>query len=92
MTDEELDLARAEEARRLWTAQEGIQPHDTVIAARLAREGWTPTDPLLIEAREICAAYARVHGEATAPHYAGGHYDNQNDVQCTLTALRRSLP
>jgi chromosome segregation ATPase len=38
MTNEELDCARAEEAKRI------CEPHASVIttAARLAREGWTP--------------------------------------------------
>jgi hypothetical protein len=41
MTNEELDEARAKEAGG-----------DPVKAARLAREGWTPTDPDLLAFRE----------------------------------------
>jgi len=41
MTNEELDHARATEAVRLRLLP-GFYPHEAVIAARLAREGWTP--------------------------------------------------
>jgi hypothetical protein len=63
MTDEELDGARAREAYRRATASEsdlknagqvGIALH---WAARLAREGWKPEDPLLFEVRQLCKAH-----------------------------------
>lgn len=54
MTDEELDEVRAEEA---WNIIKRNEDQDVaLIAARLAREGWTPpvaVDPDLAEAREI---------------------------------------
>ncbi len=46
MTDEdELDMARVKEAKRL-TGLPGIWPDISLIAARLAREGWTPPEPV----------------------------------------------
>ena len=53
MTNEELDIARVDEAIR---AGNGIVGTVALIAARLAREGWTPprvVDPDLIEAQQI---------------------------------------
>ena len=53
MTNEELDRARVDEAIRNGN---GIVGSVALIAARLAREGWTPpvaVDPDLIEARAI---------------------------------------
>lgn len=55
MTNEELDCARATEAVRLRLLP-GLWQHETVIAARLAREGWTPpaaVDPDIAEAKRI---------------------------------------
>lgn len=53
----ELDQARAQEANRLWG--EAINgPHVAIIAARLAREGWTPPDPLEAEIRAILGPHA----------------------------------
>lgn len=51
MTNEELDQARADEARRI--ADETGRGRATAIAARLAREGWMPVDPLVEEADKI---------------------------------------
>ena len=54
MTNEELDRARAEQAWSDHYKGDGRDP--TVIAARLAREGWTPpvpVDPDLAEAEAI---------------------------------------
>lgn len=52
MSPEELDKVRVKEARRLWDAQTDQEkalagnPPPIEIAARLAREGWTPPDPI----------------------------------------------
>ena len=49
MTPEQLDRARAEEAKRLWREQGAPLSGSHVpieIAARLAREGWTPPAPI----------------------------------------------
>jgi len=55
MTNEELDEVRAEEA---WNIIKGSGDQDVaLIAARLAREGWTPpvvVDPDLAEAAIVC--------------------------------------
>jgi hypothetical protein len=46
MTNEELDRATADEAWRLWQIQGADHPQPATIAARLAREGWTPPEPV----------------------------------------------
>ena len=56
MTNEELDEARAKEARRLWLAQpDSREVTLATIAARIVRESWTPVDPDLLLAREVVA-------------------------------------
>ena len=53
MTPEELDEARAIEAQRRWATSEQTGSSSWVVAARLAREGWTPpVDPDLLACRE----------------------------------------
>jgi hypothetical protein len=48
MTNEELDRARGAEAYRLWESAESRvgEENRAMIAARLAREGWTPPEPV----------------------------------------------
>ena len=47
MTPEELDEARANEAWRIWNEEDGVTDEGhAVIAARLAREGWKPPEPV----------------------------------------------
>ena len=50
MSPEELDKARGEEAWRVWNDtrpnENGALPVPATIAARLAREGWTPPEPV----------------------------------------------
>ena len=65
MTDEELDEARADEAERLYRQPGSAAAWPTLIAARLAREGWMPVDPDLIEARECAAQTFRVYNTYT---------------------------
>lgn len=67
------------------------QYRDALIeAARLGREGWTPTDPLLIRAREIVA-----NANEDAKNYAGavlaGRDDGCFEVQMVLAALREGI-
>lgn len=59
MTDEELDRARSQEAHRMWAdgRPDGYNFDVAATAARLAREGWTPPDPLQVEAQEIAHRY-----------------------------------
>ena len=92
MTDEELDQARAAEAWCLHVALPGDQrliSNPALIAARLAREGWTPVDPDLVEAREVCAR--RVHAEAPdiAKGYRDGDFDDQSNVLCARFGIAR---
>ena len=48
MTNEELDEARAKEALRIWDEEDGVTDEGhAVIAARLARENWTPPEPVV---------------------------------------------
>lgn len=95
MTPEQLDEARAREAQRqidpdcAWEIQG--QPFKTkmALAARLAREGWTPTDPDLIEAREVCAPIlARMRGVHEDAVFRGV-FDLDPDLQCALAAIKR---
>ena len=44
MTNEELDIARCNEAHRLFFDKDNKKP-SILIAAQLAREGWTPPAP-----------------------------------------------
>lgn len=87
MTPEELDKARAQEASRLvdqatrWAwgsidAERMVAVH----AARLAREGWEPVDPLLVEAREL-----------TNKVIADSDSRKEAFVQLVLAALRRGI-
>ena len=47
MTNEELDEARAKEAKRLWESfRDGGVSSPSIVAARLARENWTPPEPV----------------------------------------------
>jgi hypothetical protein len=76
MTPEELDEARAIEAQRRWAHSEQTGSSSWVIAARLAREGWTPPEPVdpdLIAVREIVARewekWALAHFPAAAPSF-----------------------
>ena len=45
MTPEELDEARANEAQRRWASGQEVGSSSWVVAARLARENWTPPEP-----------------------------------------------
>jgi hypothetical protein len=46
MTPEELDEARAKEAWRIYDGGGIHTPPSAIIAARLAREGWMPPEPV----------------------------------------------
>ena len=46
MTPEELDEARAIEAQRRWMTEEQTGSSSWAVAARLAREGWVPPEPV----------------------------------------------
>ncbi len=97
MTNEELDKARADEAYNRWyrlnaVGETGRQVTSALIAARLAREGWTPEDPLLQEARELCAQwYDKRPGPYTAAGYRKGDNDHRDLMVIALSALRRGM-
>ncbi len=60
-----------------------------ILAAKLAREGWTPTDPLLIEAREIAALVAESRRQyVKAEAYRSGREDNDELLVALLAALK----
>jgi hypothetical protein len=59
MTNEELDKARAEEAWRLWMGRQEADPRPPVIAARLARENWTPPEPVVDPDVKLAMTIAR---------------------------------
>ena len=86
MTDEELDKARAEEALRQSRQLDATPSSTLILAARLARESWTPVDPDLIEAREVCASRTSV-GVAAA--YSSGSMDHTWAVQTALAGIKR---
>ena len=94
MTDEELDEARGIEAWRIYCAlpvHERFTHTPQRIAARLAREGWTPVDPDLIEARE-CAALT-FEADAcpnTAEGVRAGREDDFRAVRSALIAIKRA--
>ena len=97
MTPEELDEARAEEAYRQWQ-EEGCQGDDTIdvaaIAARLARENWTPpepepVDPDLLAFREWAACRSEENcATAWASAYRQGRFDRKDDARAYLAGAR----
>ena len=91
MTDEELDEARALEAHKIarvvmWQHYMRV----VKVAARLAREGWMPEDPLLKEAREIVASL----NEGFTSYILNlreGRHDDSDDIAVALAALKRGI-
>jgi hypothetical protein len=72
--EEQLDEARAKEAWRLFSTD---GPPAVTIAARLAREGWTPPEPMdpdVLAFREWCksALYSAADDSMTAQAYLAG--------------------
>lgn len=61
-------------------------------AARLGRENWTPTDPLLVRAREVCASLlVDATGTATPQAYLEGKRDDHPWITLALAALREGI-
>jgi hypothetical protein len=85
MTPEQLDEARADEAWRITPAEREFVKNAMITAARLAREGWTPTDPDLIEAREIASL---VRGN-NADSIRAGNWDASGTMRIALAAIKR---
>jgi hypothetical protein len=93
MTPEELDEARAIEAQRRWAHSEQTGSSSWVIAARLAREGWTPPEPVdpdLLIAREASAQEweGRSGDSDTARRTRNGWVDDGKAVTACLFAAR----
>jgi len=99
MTPEELDKARAKEARRIWDSSNGLCPISPAqIAARLAREGWTPpppVDPDVLVVREIVAvewekwcAEHQVTKHYGAKFTRSGRCDHDHSFRAALAAYK----
>ena len=94
MTPEELDEARVCEARRI--VQDRHPAHMPQVnevareAARLAREGWQPPEPVdpdLLAAREWMAS--RVIAEPLKKTVVEGLYDHSSDIRAYLAGCTR---
>ncbi|MEN9419845.1 MAG: hypothetical protein RI988_3466 [Pseudomonadota bacterium] len=99
MTDEELDKARAAEAWRVFSTSDADFTIEALgeIAARLAREGWTPpVDPDLLVAREIAAkgwgevglGLSTAETAALVTQTLAGSYDTHLFVRAALAAYK----
>ena len=92
MTPEKLDEARAKEAVRIWSSQplpSGEVSAPAAIAARLAREGWTPpkpVDPDLLAFREFASKAAR--SASLAQSYRDGDMDSCASAHVFLAGAR----
>ena len=68
MSPEELDEARAKEAYELWCRDQPESDDDQVetakIAARLAREGWTPPEPVTPDLIAVLEFLSKRHPES----------------------------
>jgi len=90
MTPEKLDEARAKEAWRLFSTD---GPTAVTIAARLARENWTPPEPVVdpdvLAFREWGAADSEADGwTGGATLHRQGHFDLSETAQAYLAGAR----
>jgi hypothetical protein len=99
MTNEELDEARGNEAYELWCRDQpdgtkGYAPVQVAIrAARLARENWTPPEPVVdpdvLAFREWGAADCEADGwTAGATLHRQGHFDISEGAAAFLAGAR----
>jgi hypothetical protein len=92
MTPEELDRARSDEAWRIWERQPDSLPETATIAARLAREGWMPPEPVdpdVAAVREVVAAeWEAVRDKASAAEIRDGRRDGSHLVRIALAAYK----
>ena len=89
MTNEELDKARADEAKRLFGA--GHPDLVAQLAASLAREGWTPPEPVdpdLLLARKIEAGRLGVPPTVSNAILRGAH-DGDIEIERTVETIKR---
>ena len=86
MSPEELDEATVKEARRRWLSTPALRIHGTLgedapfIAARLAREGWTPPEPVDPD----LVAYR----EWASKKWGGGAFAHDGEAECYLAGAR----
>jgi hypothetical protein len=95
MSEEELDEARAKEAYRLVLdrldgAKVGVHQM-AELAARLAREGWKPEDPLLKEARTLCGDWLASEYKSDPSTWFAGENDDTGTMRLALAALKRGI-
>jgi len=94
MTNEELDRARGAEAYRLWESAESRvgEENRAMIAARLAREGWKPPEPVdpdVLAVREIVAReWEKVGFRGDATDARSGNSDSRWYVSFALAAYK----
>ena len=88
MTPEELDEARANEAWRIWNEEDGVTDEGhAVIAARLAREGWKPPEPVdpdVLAFRE----WAAIQWPSEAAYFLAGERDRSIIAKAYLAGAR----
>jgi len=87
MTPEELDKATADEAWRLLEEGQDV----AVIAARLAREGYRPPEPVdpdLLAVREISAKQFEGAEAVVSADIRLGKYDGDAVLICALAAYK----
>ncbi len=90
MTPEELDEARAKEAWRLWMGRQKADSSSWVIAARLARENWTPPEPVDPDVLAVRGVLARpeVGSAINSSNYLKGRFDNVRSFKLALAAYK----
>lgn len=89
MTNEELDKARGKEAIRIWRKRGGDHLAFATIAARLAREGWNPPEPVdpdLLAFRAFASKEAKSASLAEA--YRDGEMDSGASARLFLAGAR----
>jgi len=85
MTNEELDEATADEAWRLLEEGQDV----ATIAARLAREGYAPPEPVDPDVLAVREFLSRSADDITARrNYLAGNYDTHNWFQSALAAYK----
>ena len=92
MTPEELDEARGDEALRLHNGPHTNGASIATIAARLAREGWAPPEPVdpdLLVVREIMAEeYEKAGWPALAKSAREGKLDEHRYMRGALIVYK----
>lgn len=93
MTDEELDEARAQAALEFVYRKSSPKSNSlrqlAIIAARLAREGWKPTDKDLIKARELTSSYLKLEDmPTTSRRTLEGNEDDSYFVKLAVFVLK----